>query len=30
VEFVRAGVQLLFDQLEPLRREVSRPEGLLH
>jgi uncharacterized protein len=30
VEFVRAGVQLLFDQLEPLRREISRPEGLLH
>jgi hypothetical protein len=30
VEFVRAGVQLLFDELEPLRREPSRPEGLLH
>jgi uncharacterized protein len=30
VEFVRAGVQLLFDELEPLRRETSRPEGLLH
>jgi uncharacterized protein YgfB (UPF0149 family) len=30
VEFVRAGVQLLFDELEPLRRELSRPEGLLH
>jgi uncharacterized protein YgfB (UPF0149 family) len=30
VEFVRAGVQLLFDELEPLRRESSRPEGLLH
>ena len=30
VEFVRAGVQLLFDELEPLRREASRPEGLLH
>jgi uncharacterized protein len=30
VEFVRAGVQLLFDELEPLRREVSRPEGPLH
>lgn len=30
VEFVRAGVQLLFDELEPLRREASPPEGLLH
>ena len=30
VEFVRAGVQLLFDELEPLRREINRPEGLLH
>jgi uncharacterized protein YgfB (UPF0149 family) len=30
VEFVRAGVQLLFDELEPLRREASRREGLLH
>jgi uncharacterized protein len=30
VEFVRVGVQLLFDELEPLRRETSRPEGLLH
>jgi uncharacterized protein len=30
VEFVRAGVQLLFDELEPMRREPSRPEGLLH
>jgi uncharacterized protein len=30
VEFVRAGVQLLFDELEPLRRESSPPEGLLH
>jgi uncharacterized protein YgfB (UPF0149 family) len=30
VEFVRAGVQLLFDELEPLRRETPRPEGLLH
>jgi uncharacterized protein YgfB (UPF0149 family) len=30
VEFVRVGVQLLFDELEPLRREASRPEGLLH
>jgi hypothetical protein len=30
VEFVRAGVQLLFDELEPLRREASHPEGLLH
>jgi uncharacterized protein len=30
VEFVRAGVQLLFEELEPLRREASRPEGLLH
>jgi uncharacterized protein len=30
VEFVRAGVQLLFDELEPLRREMSPHEGLLH
>jgi yecA family protein len=30
VEFVRAGVQLLFDELEPLRRATPRPEGLLH
>ena len=30
VEFVRAGVQLLFDELEPLRRETSPPQGLLH
>jgi uncharacterized protein len=30
VEFVRAGVQLLFDELEPLRRDADRPEGLLH
>jgi uncharacterized protein YgfB (UPF0149 family) len=30
VEFVRAGVQLLFDELEPLRQESSRSEGLLH
>jgi uncharacterized protein YgfB (UPF0149 family) len=30
VEFVRAGVQLLFDELEPLRREANPPEGLLH
>jgi yecA family protein len=30
VEFVRAGVQLLFDELEPMRRETTRPEGLLH
>jgi yecA family protein len=30
VEFVRAGVQLLFDELEPMRREPNRPEGLLH
>lgn len=30
VEFVRAGVQLLFDELEPLRRDSSPPEGLLH
>jgi len=30
VEFVRAGVQLLFDELEPLRRQDSRHEGLLH
>ena len=30
VEFVRAGVQLLFDELEPLRRESSPHEGLLH
>ena len=30
VEFVRAGVQLLFDELEPLRRESPPPEGSLH
>ncbi|HTY94592.1 MAG TPA: UPF0149 family protein [Steroidobacteraceae bacterium] len=30
VEFVRAGVQLLFDELEPLRRDAPRPEGPLH
>jgi uncharacterized protein YgfB (UPF0149 family) len=30
VEFVRAGVQLLFDELEPMRRDPGRPEGLLH
>jgi uncharacterized protein len=30
VEFVRAGVQLLFDELEPIRRESPPPEGLLH
>jgi uncharacterized protein len=30
VEFVRAGVQLLFDELEPLRREAGRHEGILH
>ena len=30
VEFVRVGVQLVFDELEPLRRESSRPEGPLH
>ena len=30
VEFVRAGVQLLFDELAPLRSEPPPPEGVLH
>ena len=30
VEFIRAGVQLLFDELAPLRREPPPPEGSLH
>ena len=30
VEFVRIGVQLLFDELEPLRGEPPKPEGALH
>lgn len=30
VEFVRVGVQLLFDELEPLRSPPPRPEGVLH
>jgi uncharacterized protein YgfB (UPF0149 family) len=30
VEFVRVGVQLVFDELEPLRTPPPRPEGVLH
>ena len=30
VEFVRVGVQLLFDELEPLRTPRPRSEGALH
>ncbi|HXA92537.1 MAG TPA: UPF0149 family protein [Steroidobacteraceae bacterium] len=30
VEFVRVGVQLLFDELEPLREPAPRADGLLH
>jgi len=30
VEFVRVGVQLVFDELEPLRVVPPRPEGSLH
>ena len=30
VEFVRVGVQLVFEELEPLRGESSPHEGLLH
>jgi len=30
VEFVRVGVQLLFDELEPLRAVPPRTEGALH
>ncbi len=30
VEFVRVGVQLLFDELEPARRELPRAEGQYH
>jgi uncharacterized protein len=30
VEFVRVGAQLLFDELEPVRRELQRAEGLFH
>jgi len=30
VEFVRVGVQLLFDELEPLRTPPARTEGALH
>jgi uncharacterized protein len=30
VEFVRVGVQLLFDELAPLRSPPARPEGALH
>jgi uncharacterized protein YgfB (UPF0149 family) len=30
VEFVRVGVQLLFDELEPLRAPPPEPEGSLH
>jgi uncharacterized protein YgfB (UPF0149 family) len=30
VEFVRVGVQLVFDELEPLRTPPARPAGSLH
>ncbi len=30
VEFVRVGVQLVFDELEPLRTPPAPPEGVLH
>jgi uncharacterized protein len=30
VEFVRVGVQLVFDELEPLRVPPARPDGSLH
>lgn len=30
VEFVRVGVQLLFEELEPLREQPDRPQGSLH
>jgi yecA family protein len=30
VEYVRVGAQLLFDELEPVRRELKRAEGLFH
>lgn len=30
VEFVRVGVQLVFDELEPLRTPPRRPDGALH
>ncbi len=30
VEFVRVGVQLVFEELKPLRTQPKRPEGPLH
>jgi uncharacterized protein YgfB (UPF0149 family) len=30
VEFVRVGVQLVFDELEPLRDTPAKPDGALH
>ncbi len=30
VEFVRVGVQLVFDELEPLREREARPAPILH
>jgi hypothetical protein len=30
VEFVRVGVQLVFDELEPLRDGEARPAPILH